>query len=65
MADHQNVAIHCTPTYSSRPTQVENWFARIQRDVIARGTFIITADLSNKLMRHIRQGRVPGRGVGV
>ncbi|MEM5332286.1 hypothetical protein VSR34_38295, partial [Paraburkholderia sp. JHI2823] len=35
--------------------QVENWFARIQRDVIARGVFTSTKDLDKKLMRYIRQ----------
>jgi hypothetical protein len=33
----------------------ENWFARIQRDVIARGVFISVKDLNRKLMRYIRQ----------
>lgn len=55
LADHRNVAIHYTPTYSSWLNQVENWFARIQRDVIARGIFTSTTDLSKKLMRYIRQ----------
>ncbi len=35
--------------------QVENWFARIQRDVITRGVFTSTNDLDKKLMRYIRQ----------
>jgi hypothetical protein len=35
--------------------QVENWFARIQRDVITRGVFTSTTDLDKKLMRYIRQ----------
>jgi transposase len=50
---HPNVAIHYTPTYSSWLNQVENWFARIQRDVIARGVFNSTKDLDKKLMRYI------------
>jgi len=33
------VRLHFTPTYSSWPNQVELWFARIERDVIARGVF--------------------------
>jgi hypothetical protein len=34
---------------------VELWFAKIQRDVIARGVFTSVADLKRKLMRYIRQ----------
>jgi hypothetical protein len=33
---------------------VEIWFARIERDVIARGVFTSVKDLSRKLMRYIR-----------
>lgn len=55
LAEHANVAIHYTPTYSSWLNQVENWFARIQRDVIARGIFTSTKDLDKKLMCYIRQ----------
>src|SRR4051812_43318317 len=33
------VRLHFTPTYSSWLNQVEIWFAKIQRDVIARGVF--------------------------
>src|SRR5216684_305892 len=52
---HPNVQIHYTPTYSSWLNQVELWFNRIQRDVIARGIFTSLADLKRKLMRYIRQ----------
>src|SRR5258708_7881931 len=48
------VRIHYTPTYSSWLNQVEIWFSKIQRDVIARGIFTSTTDLSRKLMRYIR-----------
>src|ERR1700745_1640805 len=34
---HRDVRIHFTPTYSSWLNQVEIWFSKIQRDVIARG----------------------------
>ena len=44
-----------TPTYSSWLNQVENWFSRIQHDVIARGVFTTVKDLDKKLMRYIRQ----------
>jgi hypothetical protein len=42
-------------TYSSWPNQVELWFAKIERDVIARGIFTSVPDLKRKLMRYIRQ----------
>ena len=53
--DHPNVTMHYTPTYSSWLNQVENWFARIQRDVVTRGVFTSTKDLDKNLMRYIRQ----------
>lgn len=55
LAEHDRVTMHYTPTYSSWLNQVENWFARIQRDVIARGVFTSTKDLDKKLMRYIRK----------
>lgn len=48
-----NVHIHYTPTYSSWLNQVEIWFAKIERDVIARGVFTSKADLKKKLLRYI------------
>ena len=48
------VKFHFTPTYSSWLNQVEIWFAKIERDVIARGVFTSVADLSRKLMKYIR-----------
>ena len=55
LAKHRRVHMHYTPTYSSWLNQVENWFARIQRDVIRRGIFSCIKDLDKKLMRYIRQ----------
>src|SRR5439155_21950939 len=52
---HANVHLHFTPTYSSWLNQVELWFARIERDVIARGVLTSVPDLRRKLMRYIRQ----------
>ena len=49
-----NVRLHFTPTYSSWLNQVEIWFARLEREVIARGIFTSVKDLSRKLMRYIR-----------
>ena len=53
---HANVKMHFTPTYSSWLNQVELWFGKIERDVIARGVFTSTPDLKRKLMRYIREG---------
>jgi transposase len=54
LANHPHVHMHFTPTYSSWLNQVELWFAKIQRDVIARGVFTSVKDLEKKLMRYIR-----------
>jgi transposase len=52
---HSNVKLHhFTPTYSSWLNQVEIWFARLEREVIARGIFTSVKDLARKLMRYIR-----------
>ncbi|MCZ2076578.1 MAG: IS630 family transposase [Bryobacterales bacterium] len=55
LSAHPNVQMHFTPTYSSWLNQVELWFAKIERDVIARGVFTSVPDLRRKLMRYIRQ----------
>jgi transposase len=52
---HPKVHLHFTPTYSSWLNQVELWFAKIERDVIARGVFTSVPDLKRKLMRYIRR----------
>jgi len=51
---HPKIQFHFTPTYSSWLNQVELWFAKIQRDVIARGVFTSVTDRSRKLMKYIR-----------
>lgn len=51
---HPQVSIHYTPTYSSWLNQVELWFAKIERECIARGIFTSVADLRRKLMQYIR-----------
>ena len=48
------VSLHSTPTYSSWLNQVENWFSKVQRHVIARGIFESVTDLRRKLMRYIK-----------
>jgi hypothetical protein len=52
--EHPSVEIHYTPTYSSWLNQVEIWFSKIQRDLIARGVFTSTTDLRRKIMSYIR-----------
>jgi transposase len=55
LAAHPKVHMHFTPTYSSWLNQVELRFAKIERDVIARGVFTSIADLKRKLMGYIRK----------
>ncbi len=55
LSEHLNVHLHFTPTYSSWLNQVELWFAKIERDVIARGVFTSVPDLKRKLLRYLRQ----------
>jgi transposase len=51
---HPQVHLHYTPTYSSWLNQIELWFAKIQRDLIARGIFKSVKDLERKIMRFIK-----------
>ena len=46
---HPSIHLHFTPTYSSWLNQVEQWFAKIERDVIARGVFTSVPDLRRKI----------------
>jgi transposase len=52
---HQNVRLHFPPTYSSWLNQVVLLLSKIERDVIARGIFTSTGDMTRKLMRYIRE----------
>ena len=54
LADHPKVRFHFTPTYSSWLNQVELWFAKIQRDLLARGIFTSVADLGRKIRKYIQ-----------
>ena len=51
---HPRVTLHYTPTYSSWLNQVELWFAKIERDVIARVIFTSVPDLKKKLLQYIK-----------
>jgi transposase len=53
LAAHPNVQMHYTPTYASWLNQVELWFAKVKRDLLARGIFTSVADLARKLRRFI------------
>src|SRR5216684_16095 len=53
LEQHPRVRFHFTPTYSSWLNQVELWFAKIERQVIARGVFTSVPDLARKLRRYI------------
>jgi transposase len=53
LQQHPRVQFHFTPTYSSWLNQVELWFAKIEREVIARGIFTSVPDLARKLRRYI------------
>ena len=55
LATHPDVQLHFTPTYSSWLNQVELWFAKIDRDILARGIFTSVADLRRKILRYIRR----------
>ena len=54
LSDHPKVRLHFTSTYSSWLNQVEIWFAKIERHVIARGVFTSVSELRRKLLRYIR-----------
>lgn len=54
LLEHPKVRVHYTPTYSSWLNQIEIWFSKIQRDLIARGIFHSKNDLKRKIMRYIR-----------
>ena len=53
LQQNPRVHFHFTPTYSSWLNQVELWFAKIEREVIARGVFTSVSDLARKLRRYI------------
>ena len=61
--EHPGVHLYFSPTYSSWLNQVEIWFARIEREVIACGVFTSVRDLARKLMRYIRGDKVEGGDV--
>ncbi len=55
LAEHPRMKLHFTPTYSSWLNQVELWFNKIERDLLARGIFTSLPDLARKIRRYIRK----------
>jgi transposase len=53
LQNNRQVQFHFTPTYSSWLNQVELWFGKIERDLIARGVFTSVKDLARKIKRYI------------
>ena len=54
LAQYPRVQLPFTPTYASWLNQVERWFAKIERDVLARGVLTSVPELNRKLLRDIR-----------
>jgi transposase len=54
LIEHPHVRMHFTPTYSSWLNQVELWFAKIERDLLARGIFTSVPDLARRIRTYIR-----------
>jgi hypothetical protein len=52
---HPTVRLHFTPTYSSWLNQVELWFSKIQRDLLARGIFTSVNDLARRIRTYIHR----------
>lgn len=55
LTSHPNVHLHFTPTYSSWLNQIEVWFSKIERDLIARGVFSSVKDLRRKILAYIKK----------
>jgi len=51
---HPRLRLHFTPTYASWLNQVELWFNKIERDLLARGIFTSLPDLARKIRRYIK-----------
>ena len=51
---HPRVQLHFTPTYSSWISQVERWFAELQRRCLDRGVFCSLDELATALEEWIK-----------
>jgi transposase len=54
LVEHPKVRLHFTPTYSSWLNQIELWFSKIERDLLARGIFTSVPDLARRIRTYIR-----------
>ncbi len=61
LGQHKNVHFHFTPTHASWLNQVELWFSILERQILKRGNFVSTADLSQKIMGFIKRYNVNAR----
>src|SRR5207249_552138 len=62
---HPRVQLHFTPTYSSWISQVERWFAELQRRCLDRGVFCSLDELTTALKTGSRPGTpMPGPSGG-
>jgi transposase len=60
LLEHPNMHLHFTPTYSSWLNQIELWFSKIKRDLLARGIVTSVTDLARKIRRYIhRDNKAP------
>jgi transposase len=55
LLEHPKVRLHFTPTYSSWLNQVELWFSKIERDLLARGIFTSVNDLARRIRTYVRR----------
>jgi transposase len=55
LVEHPKVRLHFTPTYSSWLNQIELWFSKIERDLLARGVFTSVPDLARRIRTYIRR----------
>jgi len=55
LARNPSVHIHYTPTHSSWLNQIEIWFSKLKRCVLARGIFKSVKDLDRKILKFIRE----------
>lgn len=55
LSKHKNVSFHYTPTHASWLNQIEMWFSIIERQLLKRGNFTGTADLSVKILNYIEK----------
>jgi transposase len=55
LIEHPKVRLHFTPTYASWLNQIELWFSKIERDLLARGIFTSVNDLARRIRLYIRR----------